>query len=138
MKIETRSHALELPHPVRQQIERRLNIALRAFARHIDRLLISIRDVNGPRGGEDLLGQVVVRFRRGAPIVVRAKHERVNELVAQLATAVRRTVKSRIRRRKARLMRRFRSSQRPLPLVSAAGISPSSEQEADRTVQLAK
>ena len=128
MKIELRSHALALTADVQRQIERRLLIALRSFDRHIEEVDLSVRDVNGPRGGRDLLGQVIVRFRRGLPIVVRAKDESVHKLVGQLATAVRGAVKSRIRRRKSQLMRGFRRRQRPLPAAWAAGISESEEQ----------
>ena len=136
MKLELRTHAITLTPDVERQVERRLLIALRSFARHIDEILISIRDVNGPRGGRDLLGQVIVRFRRGLPIVVRAKDDSVHTLVAQLATAVRRAVKSRIRRRKARLMRRVRSRQRPLLAAPEANVSLSGERVEDQAVPL--
>src|SRR5688572_32102656 len=125
MKIELRHYALASTSLVQRQIERRLLIALRSFSRYIDEIAISIRDVNGPRGGRDLLGQVIVRFRRGLPIVVRAKDESVYKLVSRLATAVRRAVKSRIRRRKARLMRRFRRRRLPLSVSPAAEVSQS-------------
>jgi hypothetical protein len=137
MKIELRTHALTLTPVVARQIERRLFIALRAFGRHIDEIGVSIRDINGPRGGRDLLGQVIVRFRRGLPIVVRAKDDSVNRLVPQLATAVRRAVKSRIRRRNAKLMRRFRARNRPLPTAPADGASQSGETFENRSLQLA-
>ncbi len=136
MKLELRTHAITLTPVVERQVERRLLIALRSFARHIDEILISIRDVNGPRGGRDLLGQVIVRFRRGLPIVVRAKDDSVHALVAQLATAARRAVKSRIRRRKARLMRRVRSRQRPLLAAPEANASLSGERVEDQAVPL--
>jgi hypothetical protein len=135
MRIELRTHALSLTPVVERQIERRVSIALRSFARHIDEVFLSIRDVNGPRGGRDLLGQVIVRFRRGLPIVVRAKDDSVPRLVSQLATAVRRSVKSRIRRRRARLMRRFRKRQRPLSGAAAADISQSGGPFENRTLQ---
>jgi hypothetical protein len=134
MKLELRTHALNLTTVVERHIERRLLIALRSFARHLEEVSISIRDVNGPRGGRDLLGQVIVRFRRGLPIVVRAKDDSVLRLVSQLATAVRRAVKSRIRRRKSRLMRRFRRRQRP---TLAAGLGQSGEPSENRSLQLA-
>jgi hypothetical protein len=137
MKTAIRSHAVVLPSRVRQQIERRMYIALRSFARYIDEVLVLVRDVNGPRGGRDLLGQVIVRLRRGLPIVVRAKDDSVHRLVAQLAAAVRRAVKSRIRRRKARLMRSFRKRQRPLSRGRAADASQSGEQLENRALQLA-
>jgi hypothetical protein len=137
MKIELRTHALTLTPVVERQIERRLLIALRSFARHIDEIFLSIRDVNGPRGGRDLLGQVIVRFRRGLPIVVRAKDDSVPRVVSQLATAVRRAVKSRIRRRRARLMRHFRKRQRPLRVSPEGGIALSRARVAKGPLQLA-
>jgi hypothetical protein len=134
MKLELRTHALTLTPVVERQIERRLMIALRAFSHHLDEVALSIRDVNGPRGGRDLLGQVIVRFRRGLPIVVRAKDDRVLRLVSKLATAVRRAVRSRIRRRKALLMRRGRRRQRP---TLATNGPPTRERVEDQAVQLA-
>jgi hypothetical protein len=136
MKIEVRTPALTLTPFVEQQIERRLFVALHSFARHIDEIGVSIRDVNGPRGGRDLLGQVIVRFHRGLPIVVRAKNDSVHRLVSQLAPAARRAVKSRIRRRKA-LMRRFRKRRHPLDVAPDAGASQSGEPLENRSLQLA-
>jgi hypothetical protein len=120
MKTAIRTHTVVLPSGVRQQIERRMYIALRSFARYIDEVFVLVRDVNGPRGGRDLLGQVIVRLRRGVPIVVRAKEDNVSTLVAKLATAVRRAVKSRIRRRRTRFIRLFRRRQRPFAAVEMA------------------
>ena len=120
MRIAIRTHSFALPLKSRLQIERRLLIALRAFGRHIDEVSVSVRDVNGPRGGRDMLGQVIVRLRRGIPIVVRAKEDNVNSLVSKLATAVRRAVKSRIRRRHARYIRLFRRRQSPFAAAAMA------------------
>ena len=108
MKIEIRLHGIELSARDRQQIERRLYIALRAFARRIDEVSVSIRDVNGPRGGHDLHGNVIVYLRRGDPIVVRAREASVPAVVSDLATATRRAVKSRIRRAQTRSIRAYR------------------------------
>ena len=136
MKIDIRSHGLTLNPLVQRQIERRLYIALRSFDRHVDEVSVSIRDVNGPRGGDDLLGQVIVRFRRGLPIVVRAKDDSIHKLVGQMATAVRRAVKSRIRRRRTRLRRLLRGRQRSLSVAPPAGVSQSGEPLENRSVQL--
>jgi hypothetical protein len=136
MKLELRSHTLNLTPVVERQIERRLFIALHSFSRYIDEIAISIRDVNGPRGGRDLLGQVIVRLHGGLPLVVHAKSDSVHRLVAKLATAVRRAVKSRIRR-KAQLMRRDRGRQRAARLAPAAGDSQSGERLEDQELRLA-
>jgi hypothetical protein len=105
MKIEIRAHRDLLSRRWRLQLERRLSIALRAFGRHIDEVVLTLRDVNGPRGGRDKLGQVLVNMRRGAPLVVRATDESLHSLVSTLAAAARRAVKARVRRRRSLTLR---------------------------------
>jgi hypothetical protein len=116
MKIKTHVTAdLMLPE-LRQQLERQLYIALHKFSRHIGHVELTLRDVNGPRGGRDKQGQVVVHFRRGTPLVVRAAGENAQTLAAQLAAVARRAVKSRIRRRRTWAIRRLRRRLRNQPL----------------------
>jgi hypothetical protein len=90
-----------------RQIERQLNIALRIFNRHIEVVLFTLRDVNGPRGGRDKRGQVMIHLRRGNPLVVRLTGENAVALAAKLAVAARRSLTSRIRRRRRLAVRNF-------------------------------
>jgi hypothetical protein len=133
MKIEIRSHGFALKPVVKRRIERRLYIALRAFDRHINETIVSVRDINGPRGGNDLRGQVIVRLRRGMPIVVRAKADDIHALVSHLAIAVRRAAKSQIRRRRTRWMRLYRR-QRTFALAPPAEALQSGEPTDDRAM----
>jgi hypothetical protein len=135
MRLHILAHACVLTPTVRQHIERRLFIALRSFARHFDEVSVSVRDVNGPRGGRDMRGRVIVHLRRGDPVVVRAKDDNVSTLVSQLATAVRCAVKSRIRRRRMRFIRLLRRRQRPFGAVKMAEASTPREQLEDREMQ---
>ncbi len=137
MKLGIRSHAIELKPAIERHIERRLYIALRSFERHIDETIVSIRDVNGPRGGMDLQGQAVVHCRRGTPIVVRGKADNVYVLVSQLANAVRRAVKSRIRRRRTRWMRVQRGNQGPTAESLSAEVQQTSALFDDPSLLLA-
>jgi hypothetical protein len=108
MRIAIRTDRDLLTGDMRQQLERQLYIALHAFNRYIDEVVFTLRDVNGPRGGRDKQGQVVVHLRRGTPLVVRAMAENALTLGAQLAAATRRAVKSRIRRRRTLAIRHLR------------------------------
>jgi putative sigma-54 modulation protein len=135
MRLHILAHAFVLTPTVRQQIERRLLIALRSFGRHIDEVSVSVRDVNGPRGGPGMRGQVIVHLRRGNPIVVRAKSDNINTLVSQLATTVRRAVRSRIRRRRMQFIRLFRRRRRPFDATKIANSSHPGEQLEDRAMQ---
>jgi len=136
MKLQIRSHAFALGPAEKRHIERRFYIALLSFDRHIDETIISIRDVNGPRGGKDLQGQAVVRLRRGMPLVVRSSADNVHLLVSQLAAAVRRAVKSRIRRRRTRWMRLHRQQRSTAASTPSEG-SRSSATTDDRAPVLA-
>jgi hypothetical protein len=136
MKLQIRSHAFALGPAEKRHIERRFYIALLSFDRHIDETIISIRDVNGPRGGKDLQGQAIMRFRRGMPLVVRSSADNVHLLVSQLASAVRRAVKSRIRRRRTRWMKLYRRRQRPMAAALPGEASRRSAKTDDRAFQL--
>ncbi len=108
MRITIRANHDLLTDDMRRQLERQLYIALHAFNRYIDEVLLTLRDVNGPRGGRDKQGQVVVRLRRGTPLVVRATDDNALALGAPLAASTRRAVKSRIRRRRTLAIRHLR------------------------------
>jgi hypothetical protein len=136
MKLQIRSHAFALGPTEKRRIERRFYIALRSFDRHIEETIVSVRDVNGPRGGIDLQGQAIIRFRRGMPLVVRSNADNVHLLVSQLATAVRRAVKSRIRRRRSRWMKIYRRQQRPMAALRPSDDSQQIAQISDRAFQL--
>ncbi len=53
MKITIRGHALELTDDDRELIERRLRFALGRFEGAVRTVKVRLRDVNGPRGGQD-------------------------------------------------------------------------------------
>ena len=53
MRLEIRRRRLEVSASLRAHIERRLRSALGGFARHVGRVRVYLRDVNGPRGGVD-------------------------------------------------------------------------------------
>jgi hypothetical protein len=134
MKTDIRFHGFARKPVLRRDIERRLFIALSSFERHIDETIVSVRDINGPRGGKDLQGQVIVRLRRGLPIVVRADSDNVHALVSQLASAVRRAVKSRIRRRRRRWMRLSPRRRWPYAMAALADASQPAEPTDDGTL----
>jgi ribosome hibernation promoting factor len=107
MRIEIHAPRGLLSQQEHLQFERQLNIALRAFNRHIEVVSFTLRDVNGPRGGPDKRGQVMVHLRRGNPLVVRLTDENTFALAAKLAAAARDSLKSRIRRRRRLAVRNF-------------------------------
>jgi ribosome-associated translation inhibitor RaiA len=85
-------------------VERRLRFALGRLTTRISRVLVKLKDLNGPRGGVDKSCQLVVSFPRSNPLIVEhrdASWLRALDLAAErLAHAVRRTLKRRFRNRR--------------------------------------
>ena len=68
MKIEVRGDNVKVPEHTRQVIEKRCRFALGRIAAEVGDVHIVVRDVNGPRRGEDIECSVGIRMRRGAEI----------------------------------------------------------------------
>ena len=60
MRLEIHARNYELSDGLKDLIERRVRTALGRFARRIDRVTVSLSDVNGPRGGADKLCRLSV------------------------------------------------------------------------------
>ncbi len=53
MQIDIQAHNFPLTDALRGHVERRLGFALSARDDHIQRMMIRLSDINGPRGGAD-------------------------------------------------------------------------------------
>ena len=53
MQIEIQARNFSLTRAMRMYIERRLGLALSRGYRHVNRILVRLSDINGPRGGND-------------------------------------------------------------------------------------
>ena len=59
---------------LRAYIERRLRYALGRFGPRLERVILRLADVNGPKGGEDKRCTVAVRLRPGREMFVTHAH----------------------------------------------------------------
>ncbi len=66
---------------LRAYIERRLRFALGRFGPRLERIVLRLADVNGPRGGEDKRCTVAVRLRPGREVFVSHAHRDVRAAV---------------------------------------------------------
>jgi len=69
MQWELRNHGVELEEGVREHVERRLQFALSRFGSKIARIVVSLSDLNGPRGGMDKSCQIVVRLKGMSDVI---------------------------------------------------------------------
>ncbi|HSD09399.1 MAG TPA: HPF/RaiA family ribosome-associated protein [Candidatus Binatia bacterium] len=63
MNIQLRTQGTDMSEAFRAHAERCLGFALRRFGNRIDRVSVSLADVNGPRGGIDKCCRIAVRLR---------------------------------------------------------------------------
>lgn len=76
MRIDIRGVHYDLADELERHVERRLRSALGRFAGRIDRVLVRIADVNGPRGGIDKRCRItIVLVPRGVVRLEDAGHD---------------------------------------------------------------
>ncbi|MCE1241003.1 MAG: hypothetical protein LWW83_13875 [Azonexaceae bacterium] len=115
MQIQIQTSDLETPTGWREQVEKRVRFVLRRLRHGIQHARISLRDVNGPRGGVDKECRVTLKRDGEGEVVVRIQARTAqNALVAALHQAARRLVRSQQRQRGSR------RAQRALPGESLA------------------
>jgi len=95
MKIDTRAQGIELSASLHEHIERCLDFRLH-WARHeVSRIVISLSDINGPRGGNDKCCQVRIPLSHMRDVLI---DEVADDLRVAIARAIDRAARSLERR----------------------------------------
>jgi ribosome-associated translation inhibitor RaiA len=71
MQIDIHAPNFPLPDALRSHIEQRLDFALSARDDHIQRVLVWLSDINGPRGGTDKCCHIQVVLTHHADVVIK-------------------------------------------------------------------
>lgn len=87
MEIAIRSRRVKWNEDLRQQVERSIEFAVDRHKSRIDRILVYVTDLNGPRGGADKLCQITAELRGTRPVLIL---ERGEDLVAVINRATER------------------------------------------------
>ncbi len=69
MEIVVRTR-MEWKEEHQREAERSLEFAVNRHKDRIDRILLSLTDVNGPRGGEDKLCHITAEMRGANPVII--------------------------------------------------------------------
>ncbi|MDP2882666.1 MAG: HPF/RaiA family ribosome-associated protein [Azonexus sp.] len=107
MQIELRANGIEVSESLRDHTERCLNFGLDWAKQDVDRIVITLSDINGPRGGNDKRCQLRIPLPRMRDVVI-------EEVASDLQVAIARSVD-----RAARSLERRLSRQRefgPIPV----------------------
>ncbi|MEY3457856.1 MAG: hypothetical protein RL215_1013, partial [Planctomycetota bacterium] len=99
MELRISHDGLRLTDEQREFCERRLRFALSRFALRVERVEAVFSDVNGPKGGPDMLCCLQVGLRGAEDVLVRDAGESVEAVMAGAADRAARTVARRLQRR---------------------------------------
>ena len=110
MQVLLESPGIVLPSNEAQVLVTRVRHAFERVARRIDRVHVSLRDVNGPRGGRDKLCMIRIELANRGQIVVRERSSEMSRAMKRSLSRARALVASELKRRSW-------AGQRPLLLL---------------------
>jgi len=110
MRTEIRARSVSLPDALRAYIRQRLWIALGRFGTAIRTVDARLADVNGPKGGVDIVCRIEARVRGRAPLVVEALAAEPRQAVDRAVDRASRAVGRAVERRDDRPRLAWRSS----------------------------
>jgi ribosome-associated translation inhibitor RaiA len=96
MEIEIRTRRLTDQETPKAYCEKRLRSALGRFAEQVERVVVSLSDINGPRGGEDKKCVVRVHLRAQNLLVVSSLSESMHAALDLAADRAGRSVSRRL------------------------------------------
>lgn len=95
----------------RAHIRRRLGKLFARYSRAVERVTVRVRDVNGPRGGVDILCRIKVVLRRVPSVVVEQRAAHLKTSLNKAFTAAERAVSRSLQRKRTRPLKTLRASQ---------------------------
>ncbi|XOV89156.1 MAG: hypothetical protein ACFHX7_04500 [Pseudomonadota bacterium] len=103
MQVQFETRQVELPARSNSRMSGRISRVFHKFESVIHRLHVTLKDVNGPRGGEDKVCLLRVELKGGGQVVVREQGE---SLARSIGRCLRRGIHLVSREHKRRLGRR--------------------------------
>lgn len=100
MQIDIQARSFPLTDALRSHIKRRLGFTLSASDDHIQRVLVKLSDINGPRGGADKCCQIQVVFTHHPDVVIKDTEADLYVAIDRAADRAGRTVRRRLAHRR--------------------------------------
>ena len=102
MDIQLRTQEIEIPRNGVRDLSRRLSDRFSGMAFRIARLHVTLKDVNGPRGGLDKVCILRAELTGGGEILVRDRSSHLRRAIDRCARRLKHAVGRETRRRKSR------------------------------------
>ena len=102
MEVLIETQHVVLPSNGASSLRRRVNKAMQRTSAHISRLHLSIKDINGKKGGRDKVCTVRATLVQGGQVVVVEKSEKVRGALIGALRRSRSVIRSELKRRRQR------------------------------------
>ncbi len=103
MRLEIHSSRIAVSDSTQAYVERRLGFALGRFADVVERVVVSLADINGPRGGIDKSCRIRVKLMgQQTPVIVEVLELEIRPAVDMAADRIGRAVARQLDRRTPR------------------------------------
>jgi len=112
MQIIIQARNFSLTNALSKHIQQRLRFALTSCLGHIQRVIVRLSDINGPRGGQDKRCHIQVALKGLPDVVIEDTESNLYAAIGRAAGRAGRTVARRLRRRQAV------ERNRPLPICA--------------------
>ena len=100
MQIDIQARRFSLTESLREHIKRRLGFALSIHNEHIQRVLVRLSDINGPRGGDDKQCHIQVMLPQLPDVVIEDIEADMYAAIDRAADRAGRTVGRRLTRQR--------------------------------------
>jgi len=100
MQINIQARNFSLTNALRSHVERRLDFALSTRDDHIQRVMVRLSDVNGPRGGQDKCCHIQVVIPNLTDVVIEDTEADIYAAIDRAADRAGRTVGRRLTRQR--------------------------------------
>ena len=106
MRLDVHAQGIPLTERLRAHIDRQVQFALSAFGSRIRHVRVQLRDLNGPRGGEDVHCQIQARLEPRGDVIIKETRADSFGAVARATDRVKQAVSRQLARARARRRRR--------------------------------
>lgn len=120
MQIEIQTRDFSLTNALQDHIQRRIGFALSTRYQHIQRILVRLSDINGPRGGNDKCCHIQVVLPRQEDVVIEDIEADMYVAIDRAADRASRTLSRKLTRQRDRSRKHCKSDMIPAENSEAA------------------
>ncbi len=106
MLVKTHARNLVLPDTLAEHVDAKIRLALGLYREKIRRVDIFLSDVNGPKGGEDIMCKIKIKADGHAPLIAQATATSIYDAMNICSQRIKRSVS----RRFDRVLQRYKGA----------------------------